>query len=568
MVAQSQESAQSKQDDQDVRQRALSTVDFMAELIPGLPQLEGRISSYTTLGEILWRYDQPRSQHYFRTAFSLIDEVKIKNGSDARDPDAVERRLREKKHRLRTQVLRRIAAVDPGLAKQLIQQMKEAEATTHQVTKGDSLEQEMTTLRAGELIDLAEIFLESDPAQAVTLAKESLEHEVSPALPSLLSTLHESNPEAANQLFDTALQEATRSDRPDVDALLSLMSYVFPEAMTVNGGTAASVIDGERTTRLLNALVSALAASTAPREGSNMVDGGGGGAGLSPAEQTALIEQHLSLFQQYSPEAVPTLLNVSNQLSTNQRPATNDQRPATSDQRPVTSDQRPATNDPRARDRQLMQRAVSVAQKGGLDEAKRILSEIGNEEARNQARELIHLEAAMKAIAGGDFLAAHQYAQAVSQVKRRATIFSMAAEKLSQQGDNDHALSWLEEAYAYTSPLDPSREKVSALFLLIEATLPIDSTRAFQMTQSLVTTLNGVRASAQKDGAVDAATTAIAQSSIQAHLRQTFDDLGRVDFDQALYLAMQLQELESRILAELALCRGVLVEDKKVEGSS
>jgi len=91
--------------------------------------------------------------------------------------------------------------------------------------------------------------------------------------------------------------------------------------------------------------------------------------------------------------------------------------------------------------------------------------------------------------------------------------------------------------------------------------LPIDPPRAFQMTQSLVNTLNRVHASAQKDVAVDTAATAIAQSSIQEHLRRTFNDLGRVDFDQALYLAMQLEELESRILAELAICRAILVED-------
>lgn len=565
--AQSQDHTPSKPDAPEIRQRALSTVDYVAGLVANLPQPESRIWHSVTLGEILWGYDCPRARDYFQTAFSLIDEVKIETGPEGQRAQAVEQRLRQRKRQLRAQVLRRIAGVDAELAKQFIREMKEKSSGSSWM--GGSASQ--AEMRAEEILELAEIFLELDREQAVALAEESLGHGVSEALPSFLADLRQTDPAAANNLFDLALQAAANSNG-EVSALMALASYVIPDpAAPANEAGAGSVLDPAQTTRLLGALASALAEQAAPLGDSSGAGDSGAGSGWSPAEQAAFIQQHLPFFQEFLPQSVPTLLNVAYQLAPleaakHEPPsAGNAASPAGGlrEGRPSGSGGlSPEARDPRVRDQRLAQQAVSLALQGEVDEAKRILTKIGSEQVRNRARELVNTEATMKAIDDGDFLGARQYAQAVSQVKHRAAVFSMAAEKLSKLGESDQALFWLEEAYAYAARMDASREKASSLVLIVETILPVHPPRAFEMTQTLVTTLNRVQPAAGKQYRERQRPVTHAPGTlVDESLERIFDALGRIDFDQALYLAMQLENTEDRVRAELAICRSILADE-------
>jgi hypothetical protein len=51
------------------------------------------------------------------------------------------------------------------------------------------------------------------------------------------------------------------------------------------------------------------------------------------------------------------------------------------------------------------------------------------------------------------------------------------------------------------------------------------------------------------------------QSSLQEYVIDTFQELGRLDMDRALYLAMQLDGISARAYAELAVCRVVLADN-------
>jgi hypothetical protein len=535
------------------RQRALSTVDYLAELIPNIPEPEDQVTNYALVGEILWRYDPVRARDYIRTAFWTIDRVKVADAADKNGRPNAQQWTQEKKHQLRLQVLRCAARLDRQLSRELVEQWKTAAAD-------DATHQE--SLDAQELMDLATVLLENDPEAAVNLAQASLDHGISSDFGAFLTNLRQTDPDSADRLFDSALEAATRHPGTSVNELASLLPYAFPQGAeeAINQGSS---IGATRTGQLLSALASKLtqpepAASAAAKAASNSTPG----SALSLAERSSLIREHLPLFEQYSPENMPALESASHQSAS---PAAQAAPPTTSQpvdhgaaaHRMGSLDSIVPAVDQRTRDQRMAQAAASAAHQGNFAEAEQLLRQIQDSRLRQQTLDLANLEMALQALAADDYPQARRYALDISQVKQRATIYLMAAEKLFSRGESDRALFWLNEAYDFTSRLKDSQEKVWTLFRLINATLPLDSPHAFDMAQSVVLTLNHVPHSSRELSL----TRTLQQASLQEYIIQAFAQLGRADFDRALYLAMQLQVLDTRVLAELSICHVILVGD-------
>lgn len=532
------------------RQRALGIVEYMAELIPTLPQPAHRVLSGALVGEILWPYDPARARDYFRTAFSTINRVQADDSPEQNVQPEAQRWTQEKRHQLRLEVLRRVTRLDQQLERELINQLKKEPADAASGSEG---------LSSQELIELASLLLEDDPAEAVNVAEASLDQGVSPEFGSFLAGLRETDPESANQLFTTALGTITEEPETNMDGLLSLLNYAFPQGAE-GAGSGNSAVSPAQTTQLLDALASGLRQPEAAPSASPETPSG---SELSPAERAALIQQHLPLFEQHAPETVPALQSASHHLSTQGPPVSVQPTSAqATESEPTESLTNPIAGpapvaDQRTRDRRLGQAAISAAHHGDAHQAEQLLRRIQDRQLRQEARDLVHLEIAFQAIAEDDFPRARQQALGISQVKQRAAVHIRAAEKLDRQGETDRAAFWLHEAYDFTARLDDSPEKAWTLFRLVDAALRLDSPRAFEMAQLVVGTVNRIRHQIK----ATSLTTALEQSSLEDYLTQTFDRLGRADYDRALYLAMQLQSPEARILAELAVCRVVLAPD-------
>ncbi|MBI3950123.1 MAG: hypothetical protein HY314_06680 [Acidobacteria bacterium] len=534
----------------DDRQRARSAVDYLAELIPTIPRPANRVTGYALVGELLWRYDQPRARGYFHIALSTIDQVEIDSGSDGQDQPERQRQLRETKHQLRLQVLRCAAQLDRQLGRELIDQWKAHQNETPIIDE---------SLDAHELIDLATMLVEDDPEEAAHLAQSSLDRGVSPDFGAFLQDLRQKDPESADQLFNTALKMTTQDEGTSLDALLSLINYAFPRGADEAGEQEPS-IGSAQAGQLLDTLAAKL---REPEPTSSAHRRTATDSELSSAERASLIGQHLPLFEQYSPEHVPALQSASERLvigppQAHIQSATSPAADHLSVESPPDQShiQIPGT-DQRTRDHLAAQAALSAAHQSEFDKAEQLLRQIQDSRLRQQALDLIHFETALQAIADDDFPRARRYAQDISQVKQRAAVYVMAAEKLARQGEDDRARFWINEASDFALRLKDSQEKIWTLFRLLSTTLRLDAPRGFDMGQSIVTALNQVR----RDGNSASLTNALEQASLEEYITQAFGQLGRADFDRALYLAMQLQTLGTRILAELAICRTALIDN-------
>lgn len=527
-------------------QRALSIVQYVAQLIPNLPQPAHRVLGWALVGEIVWAYDPMQARNYFRAAFAAIHRVAADKGPEPEPYPDAHRAARQKRHQLRLEVLRRVARLDRQLERELMAQLTSDEPET---SAGERL-------NSAELIELASLLVEEDPQEAVNLAQTSLQQGVSPEFGSFLIDLRQTDPDSADRLFNAALATATDESETNVDALLSLLNYASPQGVAEADDVEPSVTRAQ-TARLLHALAAELQQS---ESSPSAAQDASASSGFSSTERLALIKQHLPLFEQYAPETVPMLESVAHRLSGQEPPVKVQPTGA------QVAEDEPADRpgdlmvdpivvaDPRMRDRLLGQAAISAAHCGRVHQAEQLCRRIQDRRFRQDVSDWVNVEIALQAIARGDFAQARQRALNITQVKQRAAVYIAAAEELDRRGENDRALFWLDEAYNFTTPLIESQEKARTLFRLVNAAVHLESPRTFEIAQSVITTFNRIRHNVTPAGL----TTTLELSSWEEDIIQTFDGLGRVDDDYAFSLAMQLEALEARILAELAVCRVML----------
>lgn len=531
----------------DEHQCALSTIAYVAELIPSIPQVAHQVMHYSLIGEILWQHDQDRARHYFRHAFATIDKLTVDNPATVGDRQARVQQEREQKHQLRLEVLRRVAPLDRQLERELLQQLR--------TSQGDGMA-ELDEHDASELIELATVLLDYDPDQAVHLATASLDHGVPADFGAFLHQLRQSDPDSANQLFGEALRTASENQQTDVDTLLSLLEFAFPPSGD-DHVSPASTVNPEQTTQLLDVLASRL---TQGESSEDIVHDRQRRLPSSSSNHAAIVRHSISLFERYAPEHVPALEQVSHAGSTQsvaQRSTSSDE--TASHHRSVErftnpSDQVLALRQGRADDRQLARAAISAAHHADAEKARQMLAHIRDRTIHQHAADLVNAELALHAIAADDFTRVRHYVGQISQLKQRVTAALLATQKLASQGQTDAALFWLDEMYQQVVQSGESAELWQIVFPLVSAAMRLDSPRVFEMAQFAVTALNRADSRiwhSRTDGA--------GQASLQQYVMDTFEALARVDMDRALYLAMQLKAIELRTLAQLAICRRVLV---------
>ncbi|MDW8240029.1 MAG: hypothetical protein RMM98_10465 [Acidobacteriota bacterium] len=529
----------------DERQRALSTVAYIAELVPTVPQVAKQVIGYSLIGEILWRYDRDRARHYFRHAFAIIDKLTVNDPATAGNQQARVEQEREQKHQLRLEVLRRVAPLDRDLERELIEQINATQSNASA---------DLST--ASELIELATMLVEHDPEQAAQLATDSLRQGVASDFGTFLNHLRQSNPDSASQLFDQALRVSFENQHSGVEGLLSLLEFAFPPG-SEDQPPAASTINPEQASQLLDVLASRL---TQRDSSEDIVYNHQGRSASSATDHATIIQQSLPLFERYAPEHVPALENVSHarsaqpvaQRSTSSEETASHDRSV--DRLTNLFDHAPAVSHGQTRDQQLARAAITAAHHRDAEKAYQMLSRIRDRVIYQHAADTINAELALQAIAADDFIRTRHYIAQISQLKRRVAVALLAMQKLSNQGQSGAALFWLEELYQQATQSSEQRDLWQTLFPLTFAALRLESSRAFDIVQFTVTVLNRADPPTSPSPA-----SGLEQSSLQQYVMDAFDALGDVDMDRALYLAMQLNAVELRMLAQLAVCRRVLV---------
>lgn len=558
----------SAEDEEALRTRILLTLDYVESLVRNLPNERNRIEHLSRLGEVWSGINLDRSREHFKAALGLVRRLESTPPSGgAGAPEQV-----TETQSLRQALLRRVAAVDPELARGLIDEERErllsAVRRFGQVGSSDAR-------LAETLLEYAEILLDSDPQQSAALALQSLRNGVPGHLSSFLTNLRDRHPESAGAVFDAALRQATEGTVPNINALLALLEYLFHEGdadgLYALGSLAGG--DAENATRVLTALGGALLNLQA---GASPDSKAAPTPPVSPQEQQAAIQGHLDLFQRYTPEQVSALENLAQRLS--QGLSASDARskadPSGQSAGYGSSRRGSAYGNSSLRDQALLQAALKASRSGDWTQAQQYSDQVQEAETRGQAKELIGLEFAMHSLQIGELDRARQFGYALRDPAHRAEVFVSVAERLIQQGRREEALGWISEALeqAQVTPVSQRRTKILLTLLLVAA--DISEATALEAAQSVVSSLNHMESSPGPAPSISSGSAASVQGSKRALDRETirrvsdsslredldaaFHRLGRLNFDQTMLIVSQLQGPERRASIEISACRGGL----------
>jgi hypothetical protein len=518
----------------DPAERAAEILNYAATLIPTLSP-ESQISIYSALADTLWPRDPTKARDMFRSAFAALAKIDVSAKPKDRQEAHLQQQLKSWKQQTRQQLLSRIAPLDADLAKELARQSGgEDELLSDEENIGFSFQ------RAYELLN-------TDPEQAAALVQQTLATEVNPWIIEFLFVLRQRSPELADRLFETALSAIlSRSNPPDATQLHVLGPYALQSLNRANSSS------GRRFLELMAYALQAQSDPTIPFK-----------RRLSPDEQRHLLQLYLPPVERYAPELAPMIQALLNQLASNQREQ-QPPRPPSGQGGLNNNSGSNATSEPQI-SRQDVKGVSDLLNAEGSEgdsaKSEAAILKIKDEKIRQTLLDARRESAARQALADDKIDGAYRLVQQIKDPLKQIGLLMEIGIALAGQGDKDRAAAFFDRASQLISALSDQREGAFQSFMLTRAALDMDQDRAMQYAQRSVTMLNRLHNSQSAD--VDRMTALNNRQWFRGPIESLFRLLGRADFDQAIYLAMQLQDTEQRVLAEIAACRPVLKQAEK-----
>jgi len=561
--------------------RIIALLATLADQASFSADLSFAVRAQAQAATLLWPYDSERARAIYRHAFqsllvqdSICSDHAVPQASPVHLPSRPAIAAIASQH-LRVELLREIAARDAGLAEDL------AHAFTFSVARAsagcasaaisrsrnyhsgpafnaspgaDSNQRDVQ--RRDLLVSLALQIAERDPRRAIALAQFSLAFGVSRNFSPLLLSLRAGNPARASLLFVNALGCLERSRGVDLNGLHTLGAFLVS---ATDSGAKGSVNKGV-VVRFLNCALTQMA-----RRGQMTAVGRGdvpANQGIDAEDETVIFfigRQLGDLFARYMPNRLGQFERKIAELTAdngNERSVAPTQVRA-SDPNDIA---REASGASTAADRDLLHARAAFAwlARGEENRAQAAAAKV----AATAIRDRVMTQIARQHGSAGQLDAAISVTRHIEDAAARAILLTSLARTALDKMDKSRVTDLLDEAA--TSALKPQASMARALALsgIAGHFTEFDARRGFEIMQLAVEMINKVIA--PWEGSEPERSTSGAPKDHEpgelygSSIEDTFEALGRADFERALSLARQLAATDISVLAQLAVCRGVL----------
>jgi hypothetical protein len=203
-----------------------------------------------------------------------------------------------------------------------------------------------------------------------------------------------------------------------------------------------------------------------------------------------------------------------------------------------------------------------------FEKAVPLIKKISDQHKRAYMLTMLRPGAVDLALKRGETERAYKFAGDVTELEEQIRLFLDIARKMIEKGEKRKAEAVVDETARLIQHLTAADGKAEKLFELAAIAVQLDSVRGFAITRSAIDAINsaefGPHWSAQdtsKRTATPGPPRAVASVAGLEYLRfdESFSALARGNFDKALALAQAIRMNEASLLAQLAVCRGVLV---------
>lgn len=555
----------------DLEQKALGLLEDVVKDSDAFKNVENRIRIKALAANILWPHEEARARVLFKEAIvSLADFL---NNQESGDPSDDPRML-EAARSLRRELLQMLAQRDARLAREFMRATRPPSARPN--NRRDGMPDQQLE------INLAMQIAEKDPKQALEIAEENLSRGLSYELPQLVTTLRETDPEAAAKLANeivskirTAKLDSSHVARQVAVTLLREAAEA-PDAEDKNAKKVPPLLDQQTLRELTDML---LTEALRP-------------ASTSPELLTALQEM-IPVVEKYAPSRVAQLRRAAGAQKPTETVEINDgdsdgdggggsdaANLAATEMNKYSVMFEKGTADemleaaPKAPDgvrEMLYQQAVTkIMEEGDSERARQIINDrIKDPDQRKQM--LAHLDemAAIKAAEQGKIEQTRKLLATLRTNEERIMVLSQLATGAAAKGDKKVALQLLDEARGMMSGRAKNFTQLGAQLSVARAYAPLDASRSLAILEPIVDQLNELLAAAVvlggfitedivRDDEIMMEPLMMVSGEFAASFATDVKALARADFERTKALADRFLRDEVRIVARLLIAQSIL----------
>ncbi len=528
------------------QQQAIGIIGQLSGTAKFLDNQQSKILIRIRIAELLWKYDEPQARKLFEDVFQEANTAFSESQKEAKTKQQNFPQVSTEFQLLNT-VLNAIVRHDRPWAENLRKTVTDVKVSMNQNSQSILAMQMATSLAS------------SNPESAAQIALENLNNGFNPMIGGVLHELQHSNPALAEQVFAKALLAARNDPANTFINIRVLSNYVFPsletDSLEAVLGRASEVTSINPT--LVQQFLSFVYETVLSKAEGGTVDVMY--ARYKPSFDYQTIYQLLPFFEKYLPDRVGDVRAQLNEMSRTVPAPQLDSITNTNSQTRIDDLKNKADSAPLSmKDSLYTQAAMLASRNGSTDQALSIALSISIEK-REDIISLIHYQAAMKAIGKEDFDDAYRHTQKITKEPRISSIiFSQIAKSLNQKKQNNKAIEFLKDAEIMIDKCASSPNKAYALLEITNEMVKLDITRGFEMLRSVVKAFN--QAEFSIDNRNEAGKVIIGLSAID--FAPSFSKLAAQDFQRTLYLAQSLELKDASIMAQLAVCKGVLISSQ------
>jgi hypothetical protein len=562
--------ADAKPDEEQARRaalerKALELLDDVGGEAQALKLTENRVRLQVAAADLLWARDEKRGRELFNAALASVAATAAAIAPD----DPRREQLVQESLNLRREIAQVIAQRDPQLALDFVRGTRPPAAAQAPPERNNYQPDQEIALETS----LAEQVAARDPKQALRMAEEILSRGLSAQLANVLERVRAADPEAASKLAADVARKIRASNLATNYEAANLASYLLlatpqPDGVLARVGGAgnsrrAALLDDQSRRDLLAAMVNA--ALAAPDD-----------ARARGAEQrlAAALQPFMPEVERLSPAQAQALRRGSAA-----RPALAAPDAPARQQREIMSLLQTGTVDamldaaakataPEVRQQLYQAAAWKAFNEGAPERARQIISErVENPQQRAQFLHDLDQQAFWRAANAGDVEQARSIIPRLARAEERTQLLAQLARIVAAKGDKEVASRLLEEVWNQIGGRARNQQQFAAQLDAAQIYAQITPERAFEIVEAAVGQLNEMIAAAEiVDGFGQ---EAFDQDELKTQggwlwtvlVRQCGDALGalaRTDFERAVSAADRLQRPETRLVARLAVARGVL----------
>jgi hypothetical protein len=565
----------------ELEKRVLEMLDQAVNDAASLKLARNRAVVYAIAGDLYWKFDEKRARELFRSSESEIIAANDEAEKDKKESDDPYSGFMFEFNTIRNEILPLIAKHDADLALQMLtstRPVKLAEAMLKAAqpnakTEGGYMNFNPDQMRIQQEVALEQQFAvlaaEQSPDKAIKLLKDSLSKGISWNVLSLLQKIHKKDEKKASALADDVVRKIVETDltkkRDDMNAAVQFLQYATKSSPVKDAKEKTFQFNETQVRDIANKFVATFMTPN------------------NSLEMMMAMSRVIPALEKIVPEKTPLIKQKQAELMKNMPPEVKRMEQQQKIWNQNSTPEEILAILPKLNEFERTSAYMSLNNKiGEIDDearAKKLIEQIPDEKARNQANESYESAKISRAANNGKLDDAKKLIKNLSQKKtqiQKLVALAIQFHKKNTEKDIETATGLMKDAKALANEFPEDENELNDLMEIVRGYAVVDPPEAFRIFEPIVDQLNDfVQASAIlskynkrsqsfKKGELLMKVTGYSwDGQLLFRYIDQIQLLGKADLNKMNSFSDKFQRTDARTIVKLFIAQGFLKEEKK-----